>query len=109
MTSMSIRCAIWPSVERVLCAGPGALAVPRFGQTLATDAVRRVRARVRPALTAGEHNVPDAAAVAALALLDREDIPNARRVFKLSGTVLHTNLGRTALPDSRVCDVGARS
>jgi seryl-tRNA(Sec) selenium transferase len=53
--------------------------------------------------------VPDAAAVAALALLDREDIPNARRVFKLSGTVLHTNLGRTALPDSRVCDVGARS
>jgi hypothetical protein len=29
---------------------------------LATDAARRVLARVRPALTAGEHNVPDAAA-----------------------------------------------
>jgi Selenocysteine synthase N terminal len=33
-----------PSVERVLRAGPGTLAVPRFGQKLATDAVRRVRA-----------------------------------------------------------------
>jgi Selenocysteine synthase N terminal len=54
-----------PSVERVLRAGPGALAVSRFGQKLATDAARRVLARVRPALTAGEHNVPHAAAIAA--------------------------------------------
>jgi hypothetical protein len=54
-----------PSVEGVLRAGPGALAVSRFGQKLATDAARRVLARVRPALTAAEHNVPDAAAIAA--------------------------------------------
>jgi L-seryl-tRNA(Ser) seleniumtransferase len=93
-----------PSVERVLRAGPCALAVSGFGQKLATDAIRRVLATVRPALTTGEHNVPDAAAVAAeaLALLDREDIPNARRVFNLSGTVLHTNLGRAALPEAAI-------
>jgi hypothetical protein len=46
------------SVERVLRAGPGAPAVSRFARKLATDAVRHVPARVRPALTAGEHNVP---------------------------------------------------
>jgi hypothetical protein len=46
------------SIERVLRAGPGAPAVSRFGQKLATDAVRHVPARVHPALTAGERNVP---------------------------------------------------
>jgi len=46
------------SVERVLRAVPGAPAVSRFAQKLATDAVRHVPARVRLALTAGEHNVP---------------------------------------------------
>jgi L-seryl-tRNA(Ser) seleniumtransferase len=93
-----------PAVERVLRADAGALAVSRFGQLLATDAVRRVLARIRPALAAGERNVPDAAAVAAaaLALLEREDIPSARRVFNLTGTVLHTNLGRAVLPEAAI-------
>jgi L-seryl-tRNA(Ser) seleniumtransferase len=93
-----------PSVERVLRAEAGALAVSRFGQHLATDAVRRVLARIRPALAAGGSDVPDAAAIAgaALALLDRQDIPAARRVFNLTGTVLHTNLGRAVLSDAAV-------
>jgi L-seryl-tRNA(Ser) seleniumtransferase len=93
-----------PSVERVLRAGPGALAVSRFGQKLAADAVRRVLAGMRPALTAGDLKAPDAAAIAAeaLALLDREDIPSARRVFNLTGTVLHTNLGRAVLPETAI-------
>lgn len=93
-----------PSVERVLRAEPGALAVSRFGQPLTTDAVRRVLARIRPALAEGDCDVPDATTVAAeaLALLDREDIPSARRVFNLTGTVLHTNLGRAVLPEAAI-------
>jgi L-seryl-tRNA(Ser) seleniumtransferase len=93
-----------PAVERVLRAESGAVAVSRFGQKLATDAIRRVLARIRPALTAGDRKPPDAAAIAAeaLALLDREDIPSARRVFNLTGTVLHTNLGRAVLPETAI-------
>jgi L-seryl-tRNA(Ser) seleniumtransferase len=93
-----------PSVERVLRTEPGALAVSRFGHPLAIDAVRRVLSQIRPALAAGACEVPDATAVAAeaLALLDREDVPSARRVFNLTGTVLHTNLGRAVLSEAAI-------
>jgi L-seryl-tRNA(Ser) seleniumtransferase len=93
-----------PSVERVLRAGPGALAISRFGQRLATNAVRRVIKDLRPALVAGGMVAPEATTIAAeaLALLERGDVPSARRVFNLTGTVLHTNLGRAVLPEAAV-------
>jgi L-seryl-tRNA(Ser) seleniumtransferase len=93
-----------PSVERVLRAEPGVLAVSRFGQKLATRAVRRVLAGMRRGVAAGDLGPADTAAIAAeaLGLLDREDIPSARRVFNLTGTVLHTNLGRALLPEAAI-------
>lgn len=93
-----------PSVERVLRAGPGALAVSRFGQRLATNAVRLVIEGLRPALVAGDMATPEVTTIAAeaLALLERQDVRSARRVFNLTGTVLHTNLGRAVLAETAV-------
>jgi L-seryl-tRNA(Ser) seleniumtransferase len=99
-----IRQARLPSVDQVLRTDLGATAAARFGHGATVGAIRRtlsaLRRMARGAATAG----PDAAAVAAeaLRLLEREDAPSVRRVFNLTGTVLHTNLGRAVLPESAV-------
>ena len=89
-----------PSVDQVLRTPVAAAAIARFGQTATTDAVRRAVAGIRKCARNGSPAaLPDAAAVAvsALQILDAEDAPSLRRVFNLTGTVLHTNLGRALL------------
>jgi L-seryl-tRNA(Ser) seleniumtransferase len=94
-----------PSVDRVLRTPEAAAAVARFGRAATTDAVRRTVAGLREAArTSGAAAVPDAPAIAAGAveLLDRNNAPSLRRVFNLTGTVLHTNLGRALLPETAI-------
>ena len=84
-----------PSVDAVLRAPTGALAAARFGRRRATDAVRQVIDAARPALRDGAPAPePDALARTAFAALERAEAPLLRPVLNLTGTVLHTNLGR---------------
>lgn len=101
----SIRSARPPSVDQILRSGEGALAVERFGHAAAVGAIRKIVARVRQGEGRSKTGGPadaGAIAVAALSLLEQEDTPSLRRVFNLTGTVLHTNLGRAVLPEAAI-------
>jgi L-seryl-tRNA(Ser) seleniumtransferase len=90
----------FPSVDAVLNSETGAVATARFGRAAATAIVRATLDRLRAARSAG--STPLAAqtvAEEALARLITADTPGLRPVFNLTGTVLHTNLGRAILPD----------
>ncbi|MBP0491740.1 L-seryl-tRNA(Sec) selenium transferase [Roseomonas indoligenes] len=88
-----------PSVDRVLGAAEAAPLVARFGRAEVTAAVRAALAEARAAGT-----LPDAGAIAATAgaQLAARDRSNLRPLFNLTGTVLHTNLGRALLAEEAV-------
>jgi len=93
-----------PSVDDVLKAVAVRVAVDRFGRPATVAAVRGALDATRAAVRAGGRNgvgVDDVAA-AALAGLDRDARPNVRAVFNLTGTVLHTNLGRAVLAEAAI-------
>ncbi len=90
-----------PSVDRVLGTAEGRGAVARFGQPATTAAIRTAIAAAREHGSAGALE-PGAIAAAAFASLEAQDAPSQRRVFNLTGTVLHTNLGRAVLPEEAV-------
>ena len=93
-----------PSVDDVLKAEAATLAVARFGRPAAVMAVRQTLDATRAALRAGkaEPSQPDAIASAALAKLAIDARSNLRPVFNLTGTVLHTNLGRALLAEAAI-------
>jgi L-seryl-tRNA(Ser) seleniumtransferase len=100
----SNRHARLPSVDRVLRTDAGVAATARFGHKSTVAAVRRMLSTLREVVPSDPAQRPDPAAIAAEAgrLLQREDAPRLRRVFNLTGTVLHTNLGRAVLPESAI-------
>jgi L-seryl-tRNA(Ser) seleniumtransferase len=93
-----------PSVDEVLKAEAAMLAVARFGRPAAVIAVRQTLDATRAALRAGkaEPSQPDAIAIAALGKLAIDARSSLRPVFNLTGTVLHTNLGRALIADAAV-------
>src|SRR5258706_13201298 len=93
-----------PSVDQVLRTSAGALASARFGHDAAVGAIRTTVAVVRGNIRSGRAASPEASAIAtaALELLEQADAPSLRRVFNLTGTVLHTNLGRAVLPECAI-------
>jgi len=93
-----------PSVDEVMRAGAAIVAADRFGRPAAVAAVRQALDATRAELRSGRVNgtAPDDVAASALAHLDRDAQPNVRPVFNLTGTVLHTNLGRAVLAEAAI-------
>ena len=98
-----------PSVDRMLRAPALAGALDEHGRPAVTDAVRTVLASLRRGLMAGEAVATGEADVAARvdAVLTALARPSLVRVFNLTGTVLHTNLGRAPLPPAAVAAMAA--
>jgi L-seryl-tRNA(Ser) seleniumtransferase len=93
-----------PSIDAVLSAAAASALIGRFGRKASTNAVRAAVAEARSALQAGASFVPSAEDIALLALvrLDEEDRSGLRPLFNLTGTVLHTNLGRAVLAEAAI-------
>ena len=89
-----------PSVDEVLRTQTLRLAIDRFGHPAAVDSVRAALAEGR----AGHTAVASAEEAAALALarLETEARPRLKPVFNLTGTVLHTNLGRALVAEPAI-------
>lgn len=98
-----------PSVDRVLGQDAVRIAAERYGRTAAVAAVRAALADIRPAWLAGAAVDVSAERIAAAATvrLEAEDRPSQRRVLNLTGTVLHTNLGRALIAEEAIAAVVA--
>lgn len=104
--STPARPADIPSVDRVLRLPGLQPLLDQYGRTPATAALRRLLDTLRAQALAGQlarQAIGDEALCAALAAqLARDAQPRLRAVFNLTGTVLHTNLGRALLPEAAV-------
>jgi len=93
-----------PALDRLLAEAGIAALVERHGRSRIVALLRGELDRLRVRALAGELDAAslqvDAIASAVEAVLVRSARPNPCRVFNLTGTVLHTNLGRAPLPES---------
>jgi L-seryl-tRNA(Ser) seleniumtransferase len=89
-----------PSVDEVLRTAAANTAIERFGRPAVVDAVRRVisESRARGVVPGGTEEVISEATL----LLEAQGKPSLRPVFNLTGTVLHTNLGRAILAEPAI-------
>jgi L-seryl-tRNA(Ser) seleniumtransferase len=98
-----------PSVDRLLNSAPFEPLLARHGRTRVVNALRTCLDSLREAALAGTLDavcLSDEAIGSSLrAKLEAATAPALRAVFNLTGTVLHTNLGRAVLPEEAVSAV----
>ena len=101
-----------PSVDRILRLPALVDLEARYGRALVTDVTRDVLSALREEAARGEvaaQPSDDAIVQAVTSRVERETRPSLVPVFNLTGTVLHTNLGRAALPREAIEAVAAVS
>ena len=98
----------FPSVDRLMRLPAVEDLIARFGRSATVDAVRDVLERAR----AHRATAPEQAAASeneltqqVTSFVEQRATPSLRRMFNLTGTVLHTNLGRALLPASAIAHV----
>jgi L-seryl-tRNA(Ser) seleniumtransferase len=93
-----------PAVHVLLDDPACAPLLAEYGREQSVEALRGVLAELRARLLDGAEEETSAAAILALlsTRLRAANVSKLRPVFNLTGTVLHTNLGRALLPDEAV-------
>ena len=98
-----------PSVDALLRDAALAPLLADYGRSSATAALRQVldalRAQLRSGTLSAAHTAPAAIAAQVQQALEHRHAPRLKPVFNLTGTVLHTNLGRALLPQEVVASV----
>ena len=96
-----------PSVDRLLAADALAPLVREHGRPLVLEAVRGTLDEARAAVTSGD-TIDMAELEATVANRVRTVVaPSLVPMFNLTGTVLHTNLGRAPLPEAAIASMAA--
>ena len=104
-----------PSVDRLISRPAAKLLVTRHGATLVTQQARELMAGLRQQILQGGSGSagvgaalePDALEAALAQLCAARVASRLRPMLNLTGTVIHTNLGRAVLPDSAIAHLGA--
>lgn len=96
-----------PSVDRILRASRATRLFETYGRSEVTAKVRGVLQKLREDILEGRGTDVDEASVLSLVdeRLAEETAPSLRRVLNLTGTVVHTNLGRAMLPEVAIAAI----
>jgi L-seryl-tRNA(Ser) seleniumtransferase len=105
-TNVSLQAAV-PSVDRILNLPATVVLIEAHGRKAVTEEVRHALAELRKNLAqGGEDALADAADDVLLgkiaSILERASQSTLKAVYNLTGTVIHTNLGRSQLPQEAI-------
>ncbi|WP_412066720.1 L-seryl-tRNA(Sec) selenium transferase [Rhizobium sp. SYY.PMSO] len=101
--SETVDLSALPSVDRVLKSAAISPLLARYGRSVVTDELRKTLDEIRQSARE-QGTVPgeDAVFASLTSRLEYRDRSNLRPLFNLTGTVLHTNLGRALLAEEAV-------
>lgn len=96
-----------PAVDKLLSSDNLTTTLKTYGHTRTTQAIRSVLTEIRQRAVAGQPVNTDIAAVAAAVTthIEASSKVSLTPVLNLTGTVLHTNLGRASLPDNALAAI----